>query len=147
MFMLKSLKKLRPSRKNEVSMGKLLIKLIFISVSCFVDLFSILLILNLFINLKSITIKIIMIISFIICFIGTLALLFYVKNSEPIIKKMIQILTIITIGIFFIGFSLTKYKIHLVDAERGSDIYDKISLPALIPLISGIMLFISGEIK
>ena len=129
-------------------MGKNIIRFILVVMAIFLNSLAVLYTLNLYIRLKPNILKIATIFLLIVSIIILLILLFKldIKNST-ILKTVIHTLNQISLIIFLVCTVFIIFKLENLNVERGTSLYDKISLPSIAPLGASILLWISQKIN
>lgn len=107
---------------------------------CIVNLVSILLIINHWFPLNPMFIKMIIFALVIIGILSTV-LLSTIPNSILIYEKIVNILYYASFVIFGICLISAIANITRFGLERGTTLYNRYSLPAVFPVISGVMLY------
>ena len=111
-----------------------------LNVACALDIFSLIFVFHQWIPIKHSILKYI-IIGMLFAVLIVTAIQTMIPISFDCYTKFIKILYIITIVIFFVCDISAMFKIDILNLERGTQLYDKYSHPAILPLISGILLF------
>ena len=111
-----------------------------LNVACALDIFSLIFVFHQWIPIKHNILKYIIIGMLFAVLIAT-AIQTMIPINFDCYTKFIKILYIITIVIFFVCDISAMFKIDILNLERDTQLYDKYSRPAILPLISGILLF------
>lgn len=122
-------------------MVKPFIKFGLINITCIINLVSILLVANHWFSIKPLITKII-IFTFIGLGILSTVLLSTLSLNYDIYVKILDILNVISFVIFGICVLSAIIKIKILGIDRGSTAYAMYSLPAVLPMISGVILFV-----
>ena len=117
------------------------IKFGLINICCITNITAMLLVVNNWFEIKPVIIK-----SIILILIGLSGVLALILSTLPlkydVHTKMLDIVYVISFVVFGICVLSSILKVSLLNLERGSILYGIYSRPAILPVISGVVLFV-----
>lgn len=128
-------------------MWRVFVKCGLIGITCFINLAAITGVFCPLLGFKANVIKIVLVFWGIICLLGVIGLHLYFKDIDSCaLKRVIHLLDRVSLVLCLICVCCAAVKIGIVNAERGTTLYDIIYLPAFAPVIAGTLLSIAEKI-
>ena len=124
---------------------KSLVKLIFMAIACIINSFAILYAIHLHFNIKVSMYKVVQAVLLVAISICLMIAIIKVKCIN--FSRTINILEGISLCIFLACAFSVMVKLTIIGAQRGDGLYHNMSLPALMPLVSSLLLQISKELN